>query len=112
MEDSNNKRFNKRHHYTMKEKLEIINYYHAVDEKGNKLHKKSEVLKNIIDHKSLEYWEKNEIKIKDSDNLNKKTLHRGRPNTFTEEEEEKKYCLLLKHLYQKKFLYHILMPLK
>ena len=33
MEDSNNKRFNKRHHYTMKEKLEIINYYHAVDEK-------------------------------------------------------------------------------
>ena len=48
MEDSNNKRFNKRHHYTMKEKLEIINYYHAVDEKGNKLHTKSEVLKNII----------------------------------------------------------------
>lgn len=90
MEDSNNKRFNKRHHYTMKEKLEIINYYHAVDEKGNKLHTKSEILKKYnIDHKSLEYWEKNEIKIKDSDNLNKKTLHKGRPNTFTEEEEKK-----------------------
>ena len=44
MEDSNNKR----HPYTMKEKLEIIIYYHAVDEKGNKLHIKSEVLKNII----------------------------------------------------------------
>ena len=43
MEDSNNKRFNKRHYYTMKEKLEIINYYHAVDEKGNKIHTKSEV---------------------------------------------------------------------
>ena len=90
MEDSNNKRFNKRHHYTMKKKLEIINYYHALDEKGNKLHTKSEVLKKYnIDHKSLEYWEKNEIKIKDSDNLNKKTLHKGRPNTFTEEEEKK-----------------------
>ena len=93
MEDSNNKRFNKRfnkrHHYTMKEKLEIINYYQAVDEKGNKLHAKSEVLKKYnIDHKPLEYWEKNEIKIKNSDNLNKKTLHRGRPNTFTEEEKK------------------------
>ena len=52
MEDSNNKRFNKRHHYTMKEKLEIINYYHALDEKGNKIHTKSEALKKYnIDYK-------------------------------------------------------------
>ena len=31
MEDSNNKRFNKRHYYTMKEKLEVVNYYHFLN---------------------------------------------------------------------------------
>ena len=68
MEDSNNKRFNKRHHYTMKAKLKIINYYLDVDEKI-KMHTESEILKKYgVEHKSLENSEKNELKIRDSDN--------------------------------------------
>ena len=89
MENNNIEKSKKKHFYSIKEKLAILDYYKAVDENGQKLHSKTEVLKKFnLNHKTLEYWEQNETKFKNADNSNKKTLHKGKASSFTSDEEK------------------------
>ena len=78
----------RRHHYTIDDKLEAIEYF----KKGNSIHKTAE--KYAVDRKTIKYWiahEKEYLQI--TNPSNKKTLHKGRCEQILSKEEEENICL-------------------
>ena len=85
-------RTNKKYYYTIKEKLDIIDLYNSKDNNGQPKFSKAEILKKYkTDHKTFDRWLINENKFRFSNDLDKKTLHRGRNNKISEKDQ--KYIL-------------------
>ena len=84
-------RKHKKYFYTIKEKLAIIDFYNTFNSSGERLVSKQEVYRKYnIDHKSFNEWLKNEDEMRNChDPKNKKTLHKGKPSSFSKEEKEK-----------------------
>ena len=81
----------KKHQFkSIKEKLEILDYYHELDANGNPKHTKTEIIKYFsIERKSFNLWLENEQKLRDYSNKKKKTLNSGRNTSFNEYEQSK-----------------------
>ena len=81
----------KKHQFkSIKEKFEILDYYHEVDANGNLKHIKADILTYFkIELKTFNLWLKNEQKLRDESNKNKKNINSGRNTSFSEYEQSK-----------------------
>ena len=88
--EANNVRKQKKYFYTISEKLAIIDYYNRYNTAGERIVSKQDIYRKFnIDHKSFNDWLRKEEELRQcQDPKNKKTIHKGKPSSFTKEEKE------------------------